>query len=159
MEGFPIFSASEVIHEEIHRRTRVRTKLSESQEREESVGVETTCTELWLEYRRHAKDDDRDGKHEELHRQSYEHFRNARLFSAGDVGGSLATPSHSLLQPDCGDDGGDEGDDWTSHGQAKSVEDTIQSVQPFLVPEVVSSDVDLPGSPPGAHLVEARTGP
>ena len=68
----------------------------------------------------------------------------------------MAAPSHSLLQPDCGDDGGDEGDGWTSHGQAKSVEDTIQSVQPFLVPEMVSSDVDLPGSPPGGHLVEAR---
>ena len=96
------------------------------------------------EHREQAENDDRNGQHEELDRQSDEHFRHGDLFSIGDLGGSEAAPSNDLLQSDSGDDGGDENDEWNSHSHEKSIEQSTKNGQHSLVPEIVVSDVELP---------------
>ena len=105
----------------------------------------TSEAELRQKHGKQAENDDRNGQHEELDRQSDEHFRHGDLFSTGDLGGSLSAPFNGLLQPDGSDDGGDENDEWNSHRDEKSVEHSTQNLQHSLVSEIVVSDVGLPG--------------
>ena len=115
----------------------------------------TRGAELRQKHGEQAENNDRNGQHEELDRQSDEHFRHGDLFSIGDLGRCLSAPFNGLLQPDGGDDGGDENDEWNSHRDEKSVEHATQNLQHSLVPEIVISDVELPCFYVGTHLVEA----
>ena len=122
VESFPVIGAGKIVHEEIYGRTYTETKLRGSQQHGKGVRVETRGAELRQEHGQQAENDDRNGQHEELDRQSDEHFRHGDLFSIGDLGGSLSAPFNGVLQPDGGDDGGDENDEWNSHRNEKSVE-------------------------------------
>ena len=155
-ESFPVIGAGKIVHEEIHGRTCTETKLRDSQQNGKGVRVVTSGAELRQEHGEQAENDDRNGQHEELDRQSDEHFRHGDLFSIGDLGGSLSAPFNGLLQPDSGDDGCNENDEWNSHRDEKPVEHSTQNLQHSLVPKIVVSDEQLPGLSLGTHLVEAR---
>ena len=116
----------------------------------------TRGAELRQKHGEQAENYYRNGQHEELDRQSDEHFRHGDLFSIGDLGGSLSAPFNGLLQPDGGDDGGDENDEWNSHRDEKSVEHSTQNLQHSLVPKIVVGNVGLPRLSLGTHVVEAR---
>ena len=145
VEGFPVTGAGKVIHEEIYRGTCTETKLRESQQHKKGVRVVTERLKLRQEHGEQAENDDRNGQHEELDRQSDEHFRHGDLFSVGDLGGSLSAPFYGLLESDSRDGGSDENDEWNSHRDEKSVKQSTQHMQHSLVPKIVVGDVGLPG--------------
>ena len=115
----------------------------------------TSSSQPWLKHRKNSKDDDRNGKHEKLDGQSDEHFGDADLF-AGHTGGNLTAPTNNLSEPDSRDGGSEQHYDWTTYRQKETVKHAIQSIDHVFIPKVIFVDVELPGNPLRAHLVETR---
>ena len=81
--------ASEIVHKQVHRRTHIRTNLWNCCEKIEGICELSPSSQSWLKHRNNSKEDDGNGKHEELDGQSDEHFGDADLF-AGQTGRRLA---------------------------------------------------------------------
>ena len=147
--------ASEIVHKEIHRETHIRTYFTNSHENTEGICKPSPSSQSRLKHRNNSKDYHGNGKHEELDGQSDEHFGDADLF-AGQTGRRLAAPTNDMGQSDRRDDGRYQYDDWKTDCQTKPVKHTIQSAENGLIPKVVTVDVQLPGKPLRAHLIETR---
>ena len=155
MDSLSVFCAGHIVHEKIYGGTGVGADLSNCHEKIEEICELSPSSQSRLKHRNNSKDDDGNGKHEELDGQSDEHFGDADLF-AGQAGRRLAAPTNHLSESDGSDGGGYQHYDWTTYSDNKPVKHAIQSIDHGFMTKVVIVDVRLPGNPLRAHLVETR---
>ena len=110
--------ASEIVHKQVHRRTHIRTNLWNCCEKIEGICELSPSSQPWLKRWNNSKDNDGNGKHEELDGQKDEHFGDADLF-AGQTGRRLAAPTNAMNESDSRDGGSYQHDNWREKTQTK----------------------------------------
>ena len=118
MKSFSELCAGAIVNEKVHGRACVWKGLTSPHEEIKEIRKISPRSQPWLKRWNNSKDNDGNGKHEELDGQSDEHFGDADLF-AGQTGRRLAAPTNAMNESDSRDGGSYQHDNWTTHCQKK----------------------------------------